>query len=220
MRWLVHAKHIAIDATVREADSERRRIEAMLNSLNHRPHLASIAKAYANMLTERFKRGKTTSRSIRLALRPAIALLDSLDTNSDLPKQADIDQYLSGAPGQRAALSGFVKFLNAQFGLSLVARTDPSKARQARMKLLERSLHALAHVSSDAPNNTWLAQALALFHGLPRNAVKNATLKHADYRSVPGIRVMLNSKSYWVPKPEGYLKLLNADDQTTALVFT
>ena len=214
MRWLEQTRGIVVDADAREAFSEWRRIEAVLNFLNGRPRTIALASAYLGKLRDRLEQGRTSVRSIRLALRPAIALLCSLDAYTELPDQASVDRYLAGSPGQRAALVGFLIFLNLELGSNLVASADSTKAWRLRPRRLEAKLHALTQAPETVPIEEWLSTALALVHRLPRAILRKAVWQDMEHRSVPGMQVTLESKSYWVPTPECYT-LLNPLSQAT-----
>jgi hypothetical protein len=207
MRWLEEAHDIVTDAVLREADSERRRIEAMLALLDSRPNLAKILKEYERSLRSRLKQGRFTIRSIRLALRPAVTLLESLDVEVTFPDQGSIDRFLKRRPGQRASLGGFVTFVNQEFGSTLHVDVDKNAVQRARTSQLERKLYSLARAPNNVSMDAWLSIALVLFHGLPRNAFRKAILQNRECRSISGVQAMLDGKSYWVPDPQGYLKI-------------
>lgn len=207
MRWLQQARQIVVDPEAREEDSEGRRIRAMIASLQAKPKLARLAQDYAATLDARRATGRTSVKSTRLALRPAISLLGLLEDGSAVPKQTDIDRYLKGSPGQRAAITGFVNFLNRNFGLALVARLFEKKSPTGALRKLERSLHELAQSIGTESSDEWVALALRVFHGINKRDAKSAQVRDADYRGVAGIDAEIRGRSLWVPKPEGYLKV-------------
>ncbi len=58
---------------------------------------------------------RTSTRSVRLAIKPAVALMLSIQDKQTLPNLEKIKAYLSKYSGQAAALTGFINFLNDQY---------------------------------------------------------------------------------------------------------
>lgn len=109
-----------VDASAREEDSERRRIEALMISFPAGLLAGMALNTYRDMLEAKLFAGKTRVSSIRLALRAAVSLLLAADSSrSPLPDQARLDRYMQQPPGQMSALSGFVSLLNRNYGAGL-----------------------------------------------------------------------------------------------------
>ena len=206
MRWLLHARGYVVDPKVRVESSEKRRIKEMLASLNERPQLADLANQYAITLCDRIERGSSSFASVRLALRPAVSLLSSIDEHVESVDQGAVDRYLKVSPGQRAALTGFIGFLNRAKGTMLHAKVDARRARRRRRNDLEKSLHRLALTPGGETTFQWSSTALRLFHGLTAKAAKMAVIEIESFQSIPGVRATINGSSYWVPTKEGYLR--------------
>lgn len=203
MRWLNQTKAIVSDAATREQDSDRRRIEAILSSLTDR-NLALLLNGYREQRMIRVAEGKATLRSVRLALRPAASLL--LLTGAaglSVPNQALLNQYLAEAPGQRAAITGFIHFLNEKYPLGLVAQTDESRIRKARKKKLEAEMQVLIQASNEDTDfrRKWLSVALAYFHDLPRKVGNNLREQDIAGTRDEGLTITWNKAQYWVPYP-------------------
>lgn len=204
MRWLHEAQGLVADPKAREAESERRRIEAILDLLRHRPSHAMLAEAYVSYLHAQSRSAPPTPKSLRQALRPAVDILLSLDADTGLPNQGTIDRYLAHKPGQAASLGGFLSFIKREKGTTLIAKVDRTKLRRLRVRQLEKRLHMLAQTPDDVSLDEWLSVALPLFHELPRRAGRQAILTDQDYEGIPGIRASIDGKAYWVPGPHGY----------------
>jgi hypothetical protein len=69
MKWASETGVFLVDAEMREASSERRRIDALLAEVAADDRSA-IVGAYLKYLKDREVNGETSLRSIRLALRP------------------------------------------------------------------------------------------------------------------------------------------------------
>lgn len=97
----------------------------------------------------RVAEGNLGIRSVRLALCPAVVLLIlSADQGRDLSEQAALDCYLINAPGQKAAITFFVLFLNKKYSKNLMIRLDEQRARESRKSRLEKNLIGLLSAST------------------------------------------------------------------------
>jgi hypothetical protein len=168
MKWLKEAQGIMPDPQLREDDSDLRRIEAILASVQAGSTAGRALRKYHRMLQDRLEAGETSIRSIRLALRAAASLL--LEAGGDgarLPDQSVLLRYLHRAPGQRAAVTGFVNFINREHDIPLIM---PKANRSEQRKKLEAEVLDLMREGGERSgiDRRWLSAALAYFHGLPR----------------------------------------------------
>lgn len=203
MRFLVEKTLVVIDPEAKLDDSERRRIESIMNRLVAGGQGREILEAYRVRLLGRLDTGVTTLRSLRLALVPAAGLLLYASGQGRMPPgQKELESYLKQTPGQRAALSGFVSFLNRSYGPGIALPQMDGRASKLRRKKLEAELLALMREGGEGEEfrRRWLSVALAYFHGLPRKAggtiFDRNILNEAD-----GTYVMLGERRYWVPHP-------------------
>ena len=119
-RWMEEVGLITVDRAAREADSDRRRIEATLDRLPAGSKARDMLEEYGNRLSLRVRRGEITLRSMRLALTPAAKLLEVAAARRRLPPdQGTLDAFLRDAPGQASALNGFVSHLRRVHGAEL-----------------------------------------------------------------------------------------------------
>ena len=120
MRWMEASGLVSLDADARAADSDRRRIQASLDKLPQESRERMILNGYYEHLMQRVRTGATSLRSVRLAVSPAASLLVFADVMGRMPPdQKALDGFLRQTPGQRAALSGFVKYLREKHGVEM-----------------------------------------------------------------------------------------------------
>ncbi|AWI79468.1 hypothetical protein CEW87_08860 [Parazoarcus communis] len=201
MRWLRETRGIVADPALREADSERRRIDAIHASLPKGSKGSNALVAFANTLRTRHAEGKTSLRSIRLALSPAASLLRRCDQDGrKLPSQAELDVFLSASPGQLAAITGFANFVNNAFGGKLIPRVDQLQIVKARRSALEGKLTNLLRqdLGTDDVLKRWIPCAMEYFHNVPARAVLTLTERDVTLDDA-GAVVTLKGIKYWVP---------------------
>ncbi|WP_124173284.1 hypothetical protein [Pseudomonas aeruginosa] len=204
MKWLIESHHINVCTVDREADSENRRVSALVASVPVGTVGANALAAYREKLQSKIKAGKLTIRSMRLALRPAASLLLAADASGHtLPDQITVDRLLRETPGQRSALSGFINFLNQKYALNLLAIVDEKFAATRRRRRLEATLISLAMTvdGSDSFLREWIGIGLVYFHGLP-NTVSRLISNDAITTDADGYRVSIEGQEYWLPTPE------------------
>lgn len=202
MCWMKEVKGVVPDVEAREADSDRRRIDAIVASIPKRTLAAKALTTYQDRLMKRVHAGKSTLRSVRLALRPAASLL--LVANPDgakMPDQMALDCYLLAAPGQMAAITGFINYLNEGLGLSLALKVNEKKINEARKKKLEAELIALVREGGVGEDfrRRWLPVALAYFHGLPRKVGISIQGERIVVHDDGSLSIDWNGKKYWLP---------------------
>jgi hypothetical protein len=204
MLWLKDRFGIQPDEKLREEHSDKRRIQALLDSVP-----AGIAAAaltgYRAYLMEKQRKGSTTIRSVRLSMRAAHSLLETGSALFDrLPTQQAVTAYLTHTPGQKAAAQGFVGYLNRIYDLSLNMETSEHAQAKTRNRKLEADLQAMygSNDDSDAFMRKWIKTALMLFHGLPRVNKKALTFSPFSVQGEAGYNVVLKDKTYWIPSPD------------------
>ena len=120
MIFLNNYKIIEIDKKIKELHSNLNIIDSYLNHFNKNSSDYLIINSYYTYLEKKYLSNKTTQRSMRLALTPAIKLLE-YKNNFNISKLNDnmIDGYLWIYPGQKNSLTGFINYLNKRFNYSL-----------------------------------------------------------------------------------------------------
>lgn len=202
MRWLREAKGIEPDPLAREACSERRRIEAIISSVPKSSRAGKALEAYHKELMVKVEAGKTSMKSVRLALRPAASLLLKSDsTGGKLPNQEAVDHYLTESPGQEASLKGFTIFLGRNYGIELCAKADRKRANEERRRKLEHQILDLAKLPENWEDQLeqWIALGMEYFHGkrISRKGVRLIRVQDEG----KGMRIELGGEEFWLPKP-------------------
>ncbi|WP_459937770.1 hypothetical protein [Desulfonatronum parangueonense] len=201
MRWLREALAVEPDSVAREENSERRRIAVILGSIHQATPAGQALAIYGASVMERVKEGKSSLRSVRLALRPAASLLLTKDlAGSRLPDQAALDCYLCEAPGQMSAITGFINFLNKTYNLGLVNRVDEKKVRKVRHRIVEKEIMEMAKNPEEGEDfkKRWITAGLEYFHGI--NASKKKINSASITEDAEGFQVDLDGIIYSMPK--------------------
>lgn len=217
MTWLSETAGITPDARVREEDSERRRIDALMASITQGTLGAEALGAYRTLLDVKLAAGKTTLHSIRLALRPAVSLLLAADVSGKaLPDQIALDRYVQQAPGQLAAITGFVNLLNQKYSTGLSMQNIIKKSQVMRRKKLEDELVEMIRrgEAGSPPSKEWISAALEYFHELPRRGSRSITNGQIKVdKQGRGVSISFNGQLYWIPVP--FHMLLNETMRST-----
>jgi len=202
MRWMQETGLVVKDVAVQAEDSEKRQIVGMLKALEDDPAGLRILKGYHDTLMTLVKAGKLGLRSVRLSLAPAKALLlDAQKKGWKKPDQRTVDAYLAKVPGQRAALSGFVRHLrDAHSADVVVPKAKDGAAQKVRQRKLEQEMLAMMCDGGEGDEfmRRWVSVGLAYFHGLPRKVgweVTGASVRTEDN----GVVMDLSGRSYWLP---------------------
>ena len=202
MRWMEETGIVVPDAAEKNKDSNLRRIDNTLNKLGKVSKERTILNGYYKSLMVDLTNGQTTICSIRLALSPAATLLlKGKEMSCIPPDQSVLNAFLEAIPGQRAAISGFVRYLRDKHAIEIgLPKADTVRALQNRRKKLETEMLLLMRDGDggEAAMRKWISVALAYFHGLPRKAGR--MLGDENIREEEsGLVVMFKGKTYWVP---------------------
>lgn len=135
-------KIIIVNEETKELYSNLNMIDSYVNYFNKNDYEYNIIKNYNLFLQEKILLHKTTIRSVRLALGPAIKLL-KYKYNFNISKLNDdiISGYLWIYPGQKSSLSGFINYLNNTFNYNLSSINnincylEPSISRKKQLQL-------------------------------------------------------------------------------------
>lgn len=111
LRWLLDTNQVIVDESLKADLAELERIQALFNKL--KDSVPCIA-TYYQKLQRRYDNGKTSLKSVRLALQPAIDLISS-NRITDYPTQDQLNQYLVEKSGQTAAITGFINHLKSEY---------------------------------------------------------------------------------------------------------
>lgn len=202
MRWMEVTGLVVPDAAAKADDSDLRRIAVTVDNFAKGTKERALLEGYHKALMENMNAGKMILHSVRLALSPAGALLHKAAEMKRIPPDQDaLDVYLAKAPGQRAAISGFVRYLREVHGAKIaLPKVDLGRAQLQRRKRLESELLALMKEGGNDNEfkKKWLPVALAYFHGLNKRV--GLMVKDADIIQVDGgLAITWNNDVYWLP---------------------
>ena len=204
MYWLEEVYGIQVVMDDKKSCSEQDQLEKLVQSILQ-PSLAyDVVLEYKNKFEEKIKRGDTSIRSARLAVKPAVALMLSMGQEStQLPNLEHVKAYLADYSGQAAALTGFINFLNENYDASIEYLTfKKSGFLNVKRKLkLENKIIELTHTNLANSDDlvSWVRTGLRYFHQLPyvdAIKVKAEMVTEVD----GGYELVLKGKSYWLPK--------------------
>lgn len=202
LRWLILTEQITIDASAKEQVAEQERIANLLAKFDDK--IPRCITEYHKFLAQKLLNGKTSLKSVRLALQPAVGLcIEYQVKGSNRPNQEHIDSYLLIKHGQYSAIYGFVTFLSKKYQLDLVCnKPNDSDLRKLKRKELEQQMTEL--YNKPKPLSTkdrlkWLQLCMAYFHQV------DTKLKHLKTVTVHSCseemsKISMNNKEYWLPK--------------------
>lgn len=170
-QWIESLNDVQISQNLTNDLAEQDRIRVLLSKVEANPVTKSLLAAYYTKLLDKLKSGKTTLKSVRLALQPAVGLIINLNK---LPQQADVDSYLKQKSGQRVALIGFINFINQEYNLNLkiekLAAYDKQQIKYRKKHELEKQVIDYVIECRNNPDkfnlNDWVKLALLYFHGI------------------------------------------------------
>lgn len=205
MRFLQRTGRVEVDPAARNDRAMSQQIGVLLKTLSAGSRGCKLLIDYHGHLEKRLAEGEMSLKSIRLALTPTVALLKDVQLSQGQNlSQLDLDRYLSRAPGQRAAISGFIGFLRKRDKLELAwpTKIDNAKAQERLKRGLELQLVMLLTTggSEVVYAKKLIGTALAYFHGLRKVTMKNARRIRTE---VPadrsGVTVYIDESECWLP---------------------
>ncbi len=138
-------KIIEINEKIKELYSNLNIIDSYLSHFNKNSSEYLIINSYYKYLQEKYLSNKTTKRSIRLALTPAVKLLEYKKYfNTSKLNDNIINGYLWIHSGQKSALTGFINYLNKRFNYNLSSirniiytlKSTTSRKKQLQLRLI------------------------------------------------------------------------------------
>ncbi|MGP5550825.1 hypothetical protein ACTXNE_09070 [Psychrobacter namhaensis] len=207
LRWLIATNQTVVNETIKLQLAEQSYIEKALSVFEIVP---DSIETYHNSLMQKLAGDKTTIKSIRLALRPAIDIYSKyIIKSSETPSQEQIDGYLLEKKGQFSALYGFITFLNKEYTLSLkYERPSKKDIARATRKQLEKQIMELANKINPSKNDEllWYQLGLAYFHNIKVSLkiLRNLSLKKGSKGLVA---LTLEEKEYWLPTTYSHKKI-------------
>jgi len=208
IRFLSETNQIEVNESMKNTDSEWRRIESIVQEFERTTPEGRIIKEYSVRLRELLEQNSIKINTVRVYLRAAANLIHS--SKSVPPAQTDVDQYILSAPGQKASLNKFISYLNETHGSDrLFSPNAPKTAKQHSKRMEKKLIRLLEDAGNEASysNPEILAAALGYYHGLKITSTVADQLTTSDTDG--GIIVMINNREYWLPQVD--LRFLGLD---------
>jgi hypothetical protein len=209
-QFLDESNIITQDAQTKADAAEWDYMDRMKLRLATNKALEAIFVGYQDYMLKRVETGKTSLRSVRLAMTPAARLLElSGLMNTSLPDQSVLIQFLWQHAGQRAAISGFVNYLNNKHCTALMLpkkgediRLVLKHPREGRENMLRKKLIDYLNSTSTDPRlpRMILRAALGYLHSvhLPKDIVIEDFMWHPE--SDGSAVLMMGGWEFWLPK--------------------
>lgn len=201
LRWLMATNQVTVDASTKDLIAEQERIINLLAKFDSQA--PECISSYHDLLIQRQLERKTSLKSIRMALQPAIDLCVEYELKgSNKPAQEHIDGYLLIKHGQYNSLYGFVTFLNKEHDLSLTCvKPDKDEILKANRKELEQKMMALYKQQtplSEKDRLRCLQMAMVYFHkvDLSLKVLKTLSVVKHDEEL---LKLIFNRKEYCLP---------------------
>ncbi|EOR02342.1 hypothetical protein MMP65_14090 [Acinetobacter sp. ANC 3926] len=202
LRWLIDTGQITINLKVKDDIAEQERIQNLLGKFDAVPEQVD---RYYEILVKKINAGRTTLKSLRLALQPVAGLYQQFGLiGAQAPSQAQIDNYLTLKSGQRNALYGFINYLNQTQELELKCEVpDLKRRKRAKRQQLEQEIMGLARQTTPLSKKDqlrWLQLGMAYFHDQEVSLKALANVPVFCQPDNEMLRLNYEGKHYWLPR--------------------
>jgi hypothetical protein len=203
--WLAESGAVQVDKVVKAEDSERHQILKVLDSANTDRKLSSVLSSYYEYLTNPQKEKPLNLRTVRLYLRAATSLVMHSSSKGDvIPRQSDVNSFLTTKPGQQASLSPFIIFLRMKGLCNLTVYRQPKasviKSDRHQLKKSLFKLLAVAATGDLSVEGEWAALALRYFHGVSKKDCHRILNGAKAIAGDDGVTYVFMKRRIWVPK--------------------
>ena len=202
LRWLIKTKQVVVDPKIKDQIAEEERIVNLLAKLDNKA--PDCITTYHQYLDQKLLNGKTSLKSVRLALQPAVDLCNQFKVEgSNTPDQEQIDTSLLEKSGQYNSFYGFVTFLNSKYNTLLKCEKPKNKdiEKVNRLKIEEKmiAMSLESEPLNEKEKLVWLQLSMAYFHNtqISLKMLTTITLKHGcDEMDI----LTYQERDYWLPK--------------------
>lgn len=222
VRWLQLHLDLVLRAEDKEREADSLRVQKAIATMPEGSVARGLLEEFEQELKNRCDTGRLAQRSMRLAFRPAVALLAEEDSHGGrLPGQAALERYLANTPGQRAAISTFIGFLKTSRGVELQIPAKPAANSAAARKALEAQLASLLEhpLSSKAETQRWMQLALQYFHHLSVKDAKTVCTESTQKLGESGLVLTYQGQEYWIPNRASVDRVTAAFAQRDFIAF-
>lgn len=171
--FLSEIKAIKIDSKIKDEFSNLDMIDRYLNYFEPNSNFGRMINSYYDKLELKLKDGKTSIRSVRLSLTPAVNFLKNcMHYGFSQPSQKVLEGFLWSSPGQRAAITGFITFLIKNYHSKISLASIPKKIIFRRpylsKKMLKQRFILILRESKEhnIPDGKLLRVAISYLHGI------------------------------------------------------
>lgn len=209
VRWLQSHTSVRLTPEEKTREADTRRVRNAVAQMPKGSMAREILTGFEQELERRRAVGKITERSMRLAFRPALALLIEEDANGGrLPSQNALERYLAHTPGQRAAISTFIGFLKLAHGADLRIPSKVFSSVEAHKSLEKRIIDLIETVGNEERViRQWAPLALRYFHRLSSKDAKTICTDVKPLPSDGGFVYSYQAQDYWIPQRPMLLKM-------------
>lgn len=166
-KFLQEKRIIIINTEIKSQIADKNTIDRLLERIPKYSELRIYLDNYYVHMLHKYEQGKISIRSFRLALTPAVSMLElGLLQNKKQPDMELVRQYLWLHYGQFAAITGFVNFLKLQISIYMPRVDDfhfkrPTSSRQS----IKQKLISLLR-STDISIEQYIYLAMEYYHGI------------------------------------------------------
>lgn len=203
VRWLVVVHKLKLDSYLKAYYSEIDQLKKLTDVCLAGSLSDQILHDYYKVLINKVDQGKTSIRSMRLAMKPASVLMSRISKSRfKLPQLWHIKHYLSEYPGQFCEIVGFINFLNLKYsaGLNISFIKNSSFLKKIRHQKLEKEILNLIQKTDDSFDTLlWVQSCLRYFHKLNRSdslEIELSMITEVD----DGYEILFKNQIYWIPK--------------------
>jgi hypothetical protein len=165
-------KIIEIDRIIQEEFSNLDMIKRYLITFDINTPYQQYLTKYHKLLLSKLENNKTSIRSIRLALSPAVNFLKCCkQSNIEVPDDNILYSFLWATTGQKASITGFISFLNKSYNLNLKSPKmivfTLSKDNHSKKQLQQSLIQLLRHSKLTSEQKQLLFKlSIRYFHGI------------------------------------------------------